>query len=154
MGHNLPYRPCAGIMVLNKAGEVFVAKRVDSTLDAWQMPQGGIDKGEEPEDAAMRELMEEIGTNNVEIIAEREGWLKYDLPNELVGKMWKGKYGGQEQKWFLVRFLGDDSEINIETEHPEFCEWKWEDPQKLPDVIVPFKKQLYTDVLEAFKPHL
>jgi putative (di)nucleoside polyphosphate hydrolase len=147
----LPYRPCVGMMVLNTQSEVFVARRIDMRSGAWQMPQGGIDKGEEPQQAALRELEEEIGTNNVEILAESEGWLDYDLPDELVGKMWGGKYRGQRQKWFVVRFLGDDGEINIETEHPEFLEWKWVAHEKVPELIVSFKKDLYCAVVNEFK---
>ena len=114
------------------------------------MPQGGVDKGEDIRAAAMRELEEEIGTNNATIIAESKDWLNYDLPDELIGKVWNGKYRGQTQKWFLMRFNGQDSDINIETEHPEFLEWKWAEPKTLPDIIVPFKKQLYRQILEEF----
>lgn len=151
---SLGYRPCVGMMLLNRDGKVFVAKRIDMVAEAWQMPQGGVDAGETLQTAAMRELQEEIGTNKAEIIAESAEWLNYDLPEHLIGKLWGGKYRGQTQKWFLMRFTGDDSDINIETKHPEFSEWKWANPASLPELIVPFKKQLYVDVLEAFSPYL
>lgn len=138
-------------MLLNRANHVFVAKRIDMVLDAWQMPQGGIDTGEEPVDAAMRELREETGTDKAEILAEGAGWLSYDLPDDLIGKIWKGRYAGQRQKWFAMRFLGQDSDINIETEEPEFSAWRWAERHTLPDIIVPFKRQLYIDVLRAFE---
>lgn len=147
----LPYRPCAGIMMLNHDNQVFVARRIDTKVEAWQMPQGGIDPGEDPTEAALRELKEEIGTNHVDILAESSGWLTYDLPEHLIGILWKGRYRGQKQKWFAVRYLGDDSEINIETETPEFLEWKWADPQTLPELIVPFKQKLYQQLLIEFK---
>ena len=147
----LPYRDCAGIMMLNDSKQVFVARRIDTTSEAWQMPQGGIDGGEDVKETALRELKEEIGTDNVEVLAESKDWYFYDLPKEIVGKIWKGRYRGQRQKWFVVRFLGADAEINIETEHPEFNEWKWIDAQDMPDIIVPFKKKLYEDLIEEFK---
>jgi putative (di)nucleoside polyphosphate hydrolase len=147
----LPYRPCVGIMLLNKQGEVFVAKRIDSTAEAWQMPQGGVDEGEDVEVAALRELEEEIGTNKVAIIAQSRDWLHYDLPTDLVPKLWGGKYRGQTQKWFVMRFLGQDSDINIETAHPEFSEWKWVARESLPDLIVPFKRDLYARLVEEFR---
>jgi putative (di)nucleoside polyphosphate hydrolase len=150
----LPYRPCVGIMLLNAQNNVFVARRIDSSLEAWQMPQGGIDEGETPIEAAQRELMEEIGTNHAQIIAQSPDWLRYDLPEDLVPTVWGGKYRGQEQQWFLFRFLGNDSDININTPHPEFCEWKWANPQDLPNLIVPFKRQLYIDILKVFSPHI
>ena len=151
MVHMLPYRPCVGIMLLNAQGEVFVAKRIDSTAEAWQMPQGGIDDGEEVEAAALRELEEEIGTNKVTIIAQSYDWLHYDLPADLVPKLWGGKYRGQTQKWFVMRFLGKDSDINIATVHPEFSEWKWVARESLPDLIVPFKRDLYAQLVEEFR---
>lgn len=150
----LPYRPCVGIMLLNTHNKVFVARRIDSALEAWQMPQGGIDEGETPIEAAQRELMEEIGTNHAEIIAQSPDWMRYDLPAELVPTVWGGKYRGQEQQWFLFRFLGNDSDINIDTPHPEFCEWKWANPHDLPELIVPFKRQLYIDILKVFSSYL
>lgn len=148
----LPYRPCVGILLLNKAGQVFVAKRIDTELDAWQMPQGGIDQGEEPEQAALRELKEEIGTNEATIIAATEDWLSYDLPDHLLGKVWKGKYRGQKMKWFVMRYEGKDSHINIETEHPEFCQWQWLAMEELAERIVPFKRALYKELIKRFKP--
>lgn len=148
---SLPYRKGVGMMLLNSRGRVFVAKRIDMTSEAWQMPQGGIDKGEEPRATALRELKEEIGTDKASIIAESDGWLRYDLPEHLIPKIWGGKYRGQEQKWFLMRFEGSDADINIETDHPEFSEWKWVEMQTLPDVIVPFKRELYEQIVAEFK---
>lgn len=152
----LPYRPCAGVMLLNREGQVFVGQRLDSTLEAWQMPQGGIDPGEDAYTAAVRELWEETGVeaHHAELIAEAPEELLYDLPDDLVGKVWKGKYRGQAQRWFLFRFLGEDSDINIATAHPEFRAWRWIDPAELPAVIVPFKRQLYTQLLTVFSAHL
>lgn len=141
-------------MLLNAADEVFVARRIDTTSEAWQMPQGGIDEGEEPFATALRELEEEIGTAQAELIAESEGWLDYDLPADLIAKVWNGRYRGQRQKWFLMRFCGSDTDINLETEHPEFQEWKWTAPHTLPDLIVPFKRPLYQQILTAFSPYL
>jgi putative (di)nucleoside polyphosphate hydrolase len=151
---NLPYRPCAGIMLLNHDNKVFVGRRIDQTMEAWQMPQGGIDEGEEVKTAALRELEEEIGTSKVEIIARTPGWLRYDLPDELIGKVWEGKYRGQKQKWYLMRFLGEDTEINLDTHHPEFSAWKWVDIEEVPKMIVPFKRELYFAVLKEFEEHL
>ncbi|MBA3677159.1 MAG: RNA pyrophosphohydrolase [Sphingosinicella sp.] len=153
---NLPYRPAVGVMLLSADGKVFVAQRLDSTLEAWQMPQGGLDEGEEPEAGALRELEEETGITaaQVQIIARCPGELTYDLPDDLVGKMWKGKWRGQRQIWFLCRFMGRDEDIDIETAEPEFRTWKWADPAELPAMIVPFKKKLYEDVLEAFAGQL
>lgn len=150
--HALPYRPAAGVMLLNREGKVFVAQRLDSTLEAWQMPQGGLDEGEEPEAGALRELEEETGISprHVEIIARHPEELTYDLPGDLVGKLWKGKWRGQRQSWFLARFTGTDADINIQTAHPEFRAWKWAEPSELPAMIVPFKRKLYEDVLAAF----
>ena len=153
---NLPYRPCAGIMLVNRAGQVFVGQRLDTTIEAWQMPQGGIDPGENARTAALRELGEEVGLSpdQVEIVAEAPEDLCYDLPPELVGKAWKGRYRGQRQRWFLLRFTGEDHQIDIATKHPEFRTWRWADPADLPALIVPFKKRLYEQVLDAFRPHL
>jgi putative (di)nucleoside polyphosphate hydrolase len=139
-------------MLLNREGKVFVAQRLDSTLEAWQMPQGGLDEGEDPEDGALRELEEETGIrrDQVEIIARCPKELTYDLPDDLVGKLWKGRWRGQRQHWFLARFLGRDEDIDIATENPEFRAWKWADPDELPAMIVPFKKKLYEEVLDAF----
>ncbi|MBY8829717.1 RNA pyrophosphohydrolase [Hephaestia mangrovi] len=153
----LPYRPAAGIMLLNGHGQVFVGQRMDSTLEAWQMPQGGIDQGEDALTAALRELGEETGiaADKVELIATAEEELLYDLPQELIGKLWKGRYRGQRQTWFLFRFIGDDeSDVNIATEHQEFRAWRWADPADLPTMIVPFKRRLYEEVLAAFSAHL
>ncbi len=138
-------------MLLNRQKQVFVAKRIDMRTEAWQMPQGGIDAGEEPLEAAMRELHEETGTGKASILAESQGWYYYDLPEDLVPIIWGGRYRGQRQKWFLMQFSGSDDDINIHTEHPEFSEWKWVRPEILPDIIVPFKRQLYIDVVKEFR---
>ena len=152
----LPYRPCAGIMLLNRDGKVFVGQRVDSTLEAWQMPQGGIDDGEDAEAAALRELGEETGIapDLVELVAVAPDELFYDLPPEMIGKVWKGRWRGQRQRWFLYRFLGEDRDVDIATVHEEFRAWRWADPADLPMIIVPFKEALYEAVLAAFAPHL
>lgn len=149
---HLPYRPCAGVMLLNADGLVFVGQRLDSTLEAWQMPQGGIDPGEDPLEAAYRELWEETGVvrNHVELLAAPEIELEYDLPDDLVGKVWKGKWRGQRQRWFLFRLNAGDDVIDIATAEPEFRAWRWIDPRELPDVIVPFKRTLYIDILRIF----
>jgi putative (di)nucleoside polyphosphate hydrolase len=148
----LPYRPAVGVMLLNREGKALVGQRLDSTLEAWQLPQGGLDEGEAPEEGAFRELEEETGIarRHVEIIARSPEQLYYDLPDDLVGKMWKGKWRGQCQTWFLARFTGEDSDVNIATEDPEFRAWKWAEPAELPAMIVPFKKELYEQLLEAF----
>lgn len=152
----LPYRPCVGLMVLNAQGAVFVGQRNDRDGEAWQMPQGGVDKGEAPQDAAFRELWEETGITPdlVEVIAESEHWLPYDLPHKIVPKLWKGRYRGQEQKWFLLRFLGQDDQVNIVTEHPEFTVWRWQPADQLVDHIVPFKRDVYRLVLKEFAAFL
>jgi putative (di)nucleoside polyphosphate hydrolase len=145
------YRPAVGIMLLNRDNLVFVARRIDLAQDAWQMPQGGIDADEAPRAAALRELKEEIGTDEAEILAESRAWLRYDLPPLLAGKAWGGRWRGQRQKWFAMRFTGTDADIDLATEHPEFDAWKWMAPQALPEIIIPFKRQLYVDVLSEFK---
>lgn len=147
----IDYRPGVGIMLLNPRNEVFVGQRAGIAGDAWQMPQGGIDEGEEPRAAALRELREEIGTDNVKVLAASQGWLRYDLPDDLVGKAWGGRWRGQQQRWFAMRFLGSDADINIMTDHPEFSAWRWVSPQYLPELIVAFKRQLYLDVLRQFQ---
>ena len=147
----LPYRPCVGVMLVNGEGLVFVGRRLD-TPSAWQMPQGGIDPGESPREAALRELGEEIGTADAEIVAETKGWLRYDLPAELVGKVWKGKYRGQEQKWVMARFTGADRDIDLATKHPEFDAWQWVEPEDLVGLIVPFKRPIYEAVVAEFLP--
>jgi putative (di)nucleoside polyphosphate hydrolase len=150
----LPYRPAVGIMLLNRRGEAFVARRIDMPLiAAWQMPQGGIDAGETPRQAALRELREEIGTDKAEILGESVGWLQYDLPPDLAGEVWGGRYRGQRQKWFVMRFTGSDADIDLATEHPEFDDWRWVVPERLPELIVPFKRQLYIDILAEFQQH-
>ena len=147
---HLPYRRGVGMMLFNREGGIFVAKRIDTTSEAWQMPQGGVDEGEPPRAAAMRELYEEIGTNKATIIAESKEDYYYDLPDHLVPIIWKGKYRGQRQTWFALRFDGNDAAINIATEHPEFNEWKWADIETLPDLIVPFKRDLYAALVQEF----
>ena len=148
---HLPYRAGVGIMLFNSEGHVFVAKRIDTTSEAWQMPQGGVDVGETPRQAAMRELGEEIGTHKASIIAESKEDYYYDLPDHLVPIIWKGQYRGQRQTWFALRFDGTDADINIATVHPEFNEWKWVNIETLPDIIVPFKRDLYAALVEEFR---
>ena len=143
---NLPLRNGVGIVVLNKHNKVFVAKRIDNQKNFWQMPQGGVDKSENYLTAAYRELEEETSIKNVDLIKELDGLISYELPENLLGVIWKGKYKGQEQKWFVMRFLGQDSEINIKTKNPEFCEWKWIDLEKITDLVVDFKLHVYEDV--------
>ena len=143
---DLPLRSGVGIVVLNKDNKVFVAKRIDNQKNFWQMPQGGVDKGEDYLTAAYRELEEETSIKNVDLIKELDGLTSYDLPKSLLGIIWKGKYRGQEQKWFVMRFLGQDSEINIKTKNPEFCEWKWIDLENITNLVVDFKHHVYVDV--------
>ena len=152
----LPYRPCVGVMLVNADGQVFVGQRRDRDQDAWQMPQGGVDSGEDARTAALRELWEETGVpaDKVTIEAETTSWLPYDLPHELVPNIWKGRYRGQAQKWFLMRFQGEDSDVNIQTEHPEFSEWRWLSAHELVDNIVPFKREVYAAVLAEFEDRL
>ena len=146
----LPYRLGVGVMLLNTSGRVFVAKRIDTISEAWQMPQGGIDEGEDPADCAKRELWEETGVRSASILAECPEWLDYDLPDALIPKIWGGKYRGQRQKWFAMRLTGPESEINIATQHPEFSEWKWVELSELPALIVPFKRSLYERLVREF----
>lgn len=148
---DLPYRPCVGMMLINAAGEVFVGRRIDQTVEGWQMPQGGIDKGETPEQAVMRELKEEVGTDKAEIVRAHPDWLNYDLPAHLVGVALHGKYRGQSQKWFALRFLGKDSDINLVTHEPEFATWRWSGFDELLSLIVPFKRDTYRKVVAEFK---
>lgn len=152
----LPYRPCAGVVLVNRQGLVFAGQRIDNPTPAWQMPQGGIDAGEKPKQAALRELWEETGVRAdlVEKIAKTRDWVSYDLPDELLGKVWKGRYRGQRQKWFLFRFLGADSDINIVTEHPEFSVWAWKPHAEIEAGIVGFKKAVYQEVFQEFRDHL
>jgi len=146
--HQLPMRTGVGIIVLNNNNQVFVGKRKDNPGDKWQMPQGGVDKGEDFITAMRRELIEETSIKNIKILKEIQNMYQYELPNNLVGIIWKGKFRGQRQKWFITKFLGKDDEINLDTQHPEFIDWKWIDPQDLPKVIVDFKKELYLNLLK------
>ena len=147
----LPLRLGVGIIVLNKENKVFVGKRRDNPINKWQMPQGGVDRGENLVNAMKRELKEETSIRSIEILKELEGWTEYELPDYLLGKIWRGKYRGQKQKWFIVRFLGRDEEINLKTTHPEFIEWQWLDIENLPSVIVHFKKKVYEKLLPVIK---
>ena len=149
----LPYRPNVGIMLINRAGLVFVAQRLEHYSEAWQMPQGGIDPREDARVAALRELKEETGVSEqkVQILAETQGWIPYELPADLIPQLWGGKYRGQEQKWFVMRFLGQDSEIDIKTKNPEFCDWKWINLENITNQVVDFKLHVYEDVKKKVK---
>ena len=147
----LPFRLGVGVVVLNKENKVFVGKRKDNPVNKWQMPQGGVDDGEDLVGAMKRELSEETGIKNIKILKEIDGWSKYELPDYLLGKIWKGKYRGQKQKWFVVKFLGSDNEINLQTKNPEFIEWQWIDIDSLPSVIVDFKKKVYEGLVSKIK---
>ncbi len=149
----LPYRPGVGVLLLNPQRQVFVGQRLDSKLEAWQMPQGGIDEGEDARTAALRELEEETGVapRLVQIIAETPHWHHYDLPDDMIGTIWKGRYCGQRQKWFSLNFLGSDADVQIQTKHPEFKAWRWAEIDELVDLAVPFKRDLYTDILKALE---
>lgn len=148
---SLPYRLGVGAMMLNADGKVFVAKRIDSPGDAWQMPQGGLDAGEDPAVAILRELEEETGTANVEVLAETRDWLTYDIPDDLRARLWGGRFRGQRQKWYAMRFLGSDADIRLDAHHkPEFSEWKWTAVESLPGLIVTFKRPLYEELVRQF----
>ena len=157
--HSLPYRPCAGLTVINRKGLVFIGRRkggpehVDET-HVWQMPQGGIDEGEDSYKAALRELHEETNIKSVEKLGEVADWIAYDIPRDIVGAAWKGKYRGQKQKWYALRFTGDDSEIDIKNpgggHEPEFIAWRWEKIERLPELVVPFKRQIYEQIVKEF----
>lgn len=151
---NLPYRPGVGMMIVNKDKKIFIAKRKDTKLQAWQMPQGGIDQGETPSRAAIREMEEEIGNAYGRIISESANWYSYDIPKFLIQKLWEGNYKGQIQKWFLIEYTGQDNDINLNTENPEFTEWRWASIQELPSLIIPFKKKLYDAVIKEFAPFI
>lgn len=149
----LPYRPCVGVMLVNGDGLIFTGQRIDNDTPAWQMPQGGVDKGEDPRDAALRELFEETGISSdlVTIEGETSDWLTYDLPYDIVPRIWKGRYRGQKQLWYLMRFNGSDSDVNIATEHPEFSQWRWIEAELMVASIVPFKREIYTKVVAEFR---
>ena len=154
----LGYRPCVGVMLVNRDGHVFVGRRIDNKEgDWWQMPQGGIDEGEDPRATAVRELREETGIAPalIEIVAQASETMRYDLPEELMGKLWGGRYRGQEQTWFLARFTGTDGDVDLSAHHPpEFCDWKWVEPKQLPDLIVPFKRTIYSSLVRQFQEYM
>ena len=155
MNHkNLPLRTGVGIIVLNSKNNIFVGKRKDNPFDKWQMPQGGVDENEPLLKAMKRELLEETSIVNIKVLKEFKHWLEYELPENLIGKIWEGKYKGQKQKWYIVRFMGEESEININTKYPEFIEWKWIDMNLLPDLIVNFKRHVYKDILVELRKYI
>ncbi len=147
----LPYRPGVGLMLFNGDGLVFVGQRINVRSVGWQMPQGGIKEGETPQAAALRELAEEVGTERAEIVAEARGWISYDLPEEFMGTVWGGRYRGQRQKWFAMRFTGTDGDIDVRTKKPEFRAWKWVEIDDLLDLVVPFKRRVYEEVVAEFR---
>jgi putative (di)nucleoside polyphosphate hydrolase len=150
-----PYRKGVGVVLVNRAGLVFVGQRIDQTTEAWQMPQGGIDEGEDARAAALRELAEEIGTDKATVVAESAGWIAYDLPPELADSVWKARYRGQEQKWFVCRFTGENEDIDVTgVAHPEFAAWKWARPEETLGLVVPFKRDLYARVFRELAPHI
>ncbi|WP_054008159.1 RNA pyrophosphohydrolase [Cypionkella psychrotolerans] len=153
---SLPYRPCVGVVLINAEGLIFAGQRLDNPVPAWQMPQGGIDDGEKPRAAALRELWEETGVTAdlVEFVGKTHHWVTYDLPPELLGKVWGGKFRGQRQKWFLFRFLGTDAQVNIASDHPEFSKWRWIGAEEMVASIVPFKRKVYQEVVQAFRAYL
>ena len=146
-----PYRPCVGIMLINQQGDIFGGQRLDNRAEAWQMPQGGIDEGEDVETACFREMREEIGTNKADILRLHPNWLNYDIPRPLADNLWSGAYRGQTQKWVALRFTGEDTDINIQTEDPEFISWQWLSPDELIQRAVPFKRDVYTNIMAEFK---
>ena len=148
---NLPYRNGVGIFLLNKEKKLWIGKRIDDEKDFWQMPQGGVDVKESDSEAMMRELKEEIGTNNIKVLGKSEEKLFYDLPKELISKVWSGRYKGQAQQWYACDFIGSDNEIDLNYHKPEFSEWKWVEPEKILDLVIPFKKNMYEKILRAFK---
>ena len=147
-----PYRPCVGIVLVNNEGQIFVGQRIDNSVEAWQMPQGGIDDGESPLEAGFREMGEEIGTRSASFLTEHADWLNYDIPVDLANRLWHGRYRGQTQKWLAFRFTGQDDDINIDTAEPEFRSWRWASPEDLPDMAVPFKRDVYRTVLAELWP--
>ena len=149
-----PYRPCVGICLVNDEGMIFAGKRIDNRAEAWQMPQGGIDEGEDAVTACFREMAEEIGTDKAELIAQHPEWLDYDIPESLANKLWNGTFKGQTQKWMLLRYKGVDADINIATEIPEFEAWQWMAPEDLVSLAVPFKQNVYREIIDSFKEHL